>query len=1191
MHDGGRSQVVDALFAELVGPVTAYPVPGMPQPELLDTTQPVTFAGLDETNAQFVDAVTGEEILKDRPTQRYGIGVLYTPAQLVDEAVEEGAISDPIEDVAADGPVGAAEQPVEPVGAGVAEGDDFDLSSSYQRRPSSLAVSLLAAMQTGDTLVVSVTGGRYEPIPVTVGSEGSAGPTSAGPPAVADAIGEDGESAEPSVPKDVPAAGDASQPEGVDRQRKWWVRRPVSIRCEFPCPEARGLVEALGPFECDPLNLQVQVMARPEDDAWLLTVALVNRAAEGASPEEFGLFQSRFEVTVMREGVPVAVFQPYPDKKSEQLLELDEEARSLDLLYRKAPVFAVGHGCAATWPERWGQEISARVVADPLPAFETPSITPDVTMEDGSALAVPMAPIAGLDPDDDGMSSMRSVVDAYGRWADSLQKQLDELVGHRRAAAEEHIAKVRRTHERMTSGLAWLVSDERALRAFRLANRSVLEQQLRSQNDLRDVTINRAGQMEIAPRVLIPGWGEANRRWRAFQIGFLLATVRSTVDPHDPDRDTVELIFFPTGGGKTEAYQGLAAFSLFHRLIDGKQLGVDVILRYTLRLLTGQQFLRAAALICAMEHVRKSEPDLEDGPGFSIGIWVGQSITPTTRANAVEKARALISGRSPDNPFLLLQCPWCATALGPVQVAPGAPTGTPRAVGYRVTGGTVAFVCPDRKCEFSRGIPAYVIDEDIYEHRPSVLVATIDKFAMLAYRESTRRIFGIGSDGGQEIEPPNLIIQDELHLISGPLGSVAGLYEAVVEDLCTRRLPGAAIRPKIVASTATIRRYAHQVKALYDRDQTDLFPPHGLDASDSFFARHALDESGKPAQGRLHVGVHAPGHGSMQTTQVRTASALLQAARDIDGDLRDPWWTLLMFFNSLRELGTSVSLFQSDIPDYLRAVMRRSGRGLNEMRYLDNEPKQLTSSLRKEDLPRALSELERTADDKRSIDVCLASNIIEVGVDVGRLSLLVVVGQPKSTSQYIQVTGRVGRQWQERPGLVVTLYGATKPRDRSHFEHFQAHHQRLYADVEPVSVTPFSPPVIDRAAHAAVIAFVRQRSPQGAPAWPMPGAADTAFHLITSRAESIDPDELARVKARLGRRRLEWELFHPQSWDSMNLETAPLMRRAGQWAPPAIEQVSWSVPMSMRDVDAECRGTATNFFVHNALNEEGGEPQ
>jgi hypothetical protein len=1141
MNDGGRSEAVAALYAELLGPITAHPSPGGPEPTPLDTASPITFGGLDETNALFVDTASGEEILKDRPTQRYGIGVLYTPAQLVDAAAEDGAVNDPDEIGAAGTSPGEPERSPEPITAvGQAEADDFDLSSSYQRRPSSMAVSLLAAIEPGDTLVVSITGGRYDGIPVTIG----------------------------------------------DSSRQWWVRRPVNLAWEFPCPTAQGLVDGVAPPAADPLNLQVQVMARPEAGAWLLTVALVNRAAEDASPDVHGLFQSRFELTIHRGGEPVAAFLPYPDRKSDQLLGLDEEARSLDLLYRRAPAFAVGHGCAATWPERWGQVKSSCIVADPLPAFETPSITPDITLEDGSALAVPIAPLASLDPDDDGVGSMRSVVDAYGRWADSLRPQAEALEGHRRTAAEEHLEKVRRAHRRMTDGLEWLLSDDQAMRAFRLANRSVLEQQLRSQAGVREVAIDRSAQIQIAPAALVPSWREADRRWRAFQIGFLLAAVRSAVEPDHADRETVELIFFPTGGGKTEAYQGLAAFSLFYRRLTGKQLGVDVILRYTLRLLTGQQFLRAAGLICAMEHVRQLEDDLADGPGFSIGIWVGQSITPTTRADAVAKARALASGRSTDNPFLLLQCPWCGAGMGPVPVESGAPKGTPHSVGYKITGGTVLFVCPDRECEFSRGVPAVVIDEDVYDKRPTVLVATIDKFATLAYREAARSIFGIGRDGSQEFEPPNLIIQDELHLISGPLGSVAGLYESVIEELCTHRLDGAPVRPKIVASTATIRRYAHQVKALYDRDQTDLFPPHGLDAADSFFARHALDESGKPAQGRLYIGVHAPGHGSMQTTQVRTASALLQAAHDMGADTRDPWWTLLMFFNSLRELGTSVSLFQSDIPDYLRALMRRMGRGMNETRYLDSDPKQLTSSLRKEDLPRALAELERPADDKRSIDVCLASNIIEVGVDIPRLSLLVVVGQPKSTSQYIQVTGRVGRLWWERPGLVVTLYGAAKPRDRSHFEHFQAHHQRLYAEVEPVSVTPFSPPVIDRAAHAAMIAFVRQRSPLGTAVWPLPGPFDVALDLITSRAESVDPDELARVKERLGRRRQEWELFHPQSWDSTNYDSYPLMRRAGQWAPPEIERVSWSVPMSMRDVDAECRGAATNFFVLSGLSDE-----
>jgi len=360
-----------------------------------------------------------------------------------------------------------------------------------------------------------------------------------------------------------------------------------------------------------------------------------------------------------------------------------------------------------------------------------------------------------------------------------------------------------------------------------------------------------------------------------------------------------------------------------------------------------------------------------------------------------------------ENKFLVTRCPWCRAQIGPVELPPHTPKTVPRVAGYEQEGNTVRIKCPDPACDFTGGLPIYVIDDDIYERCPSLVIGTVDKFAMLAWRPEARAIFGIGPDGMRITSPPGLIIQDELHLISGPLGSMVGLYEAVIEELCTDRRSAPPVPPKIVSSTATIRRYAEQIRALYGRADTALFPPPGLDAGDSFFSCYDRDPQGQPRRGRLYMGVHAPGLGSLQTAQVRTFAALLQSPVALDAEARDPWWTLLTFFNSLRELGAALSLFQSDIPDYFRTVQQRLG-GDWKPRYL-NEILELTGRLRSDEVPAAIAALEvaTTVGKGYPVDVCLASNIIEVGVDIDRLSLMAVVGQPKSTSQYIQVTGRV----------------------------------------------------------------------------------------------------------------------------------------------------------------------------------------
>jgi len=494
----------------------------------------------------------------------------------------------------------------------------------------------------------------------------------------------------------------------------------------------------------------------------------------------------------------------------------------------------------------------------------------------------------------------------------------------------------------------------------------------------------------------------------------------------------------------------------------------------------------------------------------------------------------------------------------------------------------------DRECDFQNGLPIYVIDEDIYETRPTMVIGTVDKFAMLAWKPDARSLFGLAADGTRDASPPGLIIQDELHLISGPLGSVTGLYETVIEDLCTdyRTKPG--VHPKIVCSTATIRRYEDQVRALYGRTSVTLFPPPGLEAGDSFFAVYATDSNGKLLPGRMHVGVHGAGLGSLQTAQVRTFSSLMQAPVPFDKTARDPWWTLVVFFNSLRELGTSLSLFQSDIPDYFKVLRNRQGLDWGEIRkfWLIRE---LTGRLRDDEIPQAIVDLEKTTrGNSRAVDVCLASNIIEVGIDIDRLSLMTVVGQPKTTSQYIQVTGRIGRQWKERPGIVVTIYSPSKPRDHSHYEKFRSYHERLYSQVEPTSVTPFSPPALDRALHAILVSFVRQNGDTDAVSKPVPYPKNLLARLrqiICDRVARIDPAELPNVEAVFDKRASEWERWERPRWSASESpespDDAPLLHPAGSYVSSTWKRLSWPTPTSLRNVDAECQAEITQLYLND----------
>jgi hypothetical protein len=1056
-----------------------------------------------------------------------------------------------------------------------ADSDDFDLSSANSYKPSSMAVSLLVHLPKGAALIVKASGGRYRQITVALPRPRSRDE------------------------RQEHEAGVTATPGFYERE--WWLRSPVRLESHFHRADfsaSNAYVNAREPMRenVENLDVRIEVFARPylsRPDEFLITVCLVNRQPIDGRLDLLSLFQSRIDVR-LNPGSPGTIL-PYPTAEP-----LDSEERSLELLYRDKLTFAVGHGCAADWTSSPASSADS-VSAECLPVYETPSTTPDIRTSSGQPIVASMRLLSGIDPGSDGTEQLEAIVSEYEAWITVQRSRIPGLSARLRETAEGHMEQCAEAARRMRDGLLLLASNPQVRRAFQLANLAMVTQQVRSRREARTAAFDHDTSMLLftEPYETLDLNSERARgsHWRAFQIAFILASLQSTVDAGNIDRECVELIWFPTGGGKTEAYLGLAAFSIFlRRLRNPEDTGVQTLMRYTLRLLTAQQFQRASRLICAMEYVRRQHAGELGEAEISAGIWLGGSTTPNTREEARSVLRSLQNGDGEQNKFVLDRCPWCGAEMGPVNLATGRGRGrrgrVPRVIGYERRNNTVVYACPDRRCEFHGLLPLYVVDEDIYETPPALVIGTVDKFAMLAWRPQARSLFGIAEDGTRAYSPPGLIIQDELHLISGPLGSMVGLYEPVIEELCTDRRGHQAARPKIVSSTATIRSYTEQVQGLYGRDRTSLFPPPGLDADDSFFARVARRPDGTLEHGRMYVGVHAPGLGSLQTVQVRTFSALLQAPQPMAAADRDPWWTLLLFFNSLRELGTTLTLFQSDIPDLLRGALRqRLGIGFQDVRQL-RKILELTGRLPGDEVPKAISALEvpTVSQHGQAVDVCLASNIIEVGVDIDRLSLMAVVGQPKTTSQYIQVTGRVGRK-SDRPGLVVTIYTASKPRDRSHFEKFRSYHERLYAQVEPTSVTPFSRPALDRAAHAVIASYVRQlgNSDQAESPYPFPEAlVASVSQILAQRASTVDPEEIGALHRIINRRSDEWQRWQRLRWDgTIHAEDMPLMRPAGAYVTPENVRVSWATPQSLRNVDAECQAEITQLYMLEE--EEGGD--
>lgn len=961
--------------------------------------------------------------------------------------------------------------------------------------------------------------------------------------------------------------------------------------------------------EGSPVTLRIELFPRrlPGDaDGWLLTVVLRNTSDPGTDRrkhQEATLYQTCFEVRV--EG---GRLERYPESER-PFDQLDEDERSLALLYRDSACWGTGHGCAAGWEAPPGER-PAMVFADVMPAVELPSMTPEVNGRDGSPVKLSMRALYGMtgDPEDPAWRTLEELSLSYASWIEDREAEIEEIRPRGlEQVARSNLDRCRDCLERIDRGIALLQEDPIVLTAFRLANLSMLLQQIATKQLTARPLVWSGQARRVVPdgehrspwSVFKDGTEDGKLgQWRAFQVAFLLMSLEGVAREESTDHDTVDLIWFPTGGGKTEAYLGVMAFLMFHErlrpVVDGepRRDGTNIIMRYTLRMLTTQQFQRAASMICAMEFIRRNPPEgVGEIPGhrFSVGLWIGDEGSPNTVRRAEQRLRDYSRDGRKGNPLVLTECPWCRSMIGRFDGK------TPRGIranafdlmrlqGVKSHEREPLLCCPDAGCAFGKErhehwLPVEVIDERIYRNPPpSLVISTADKLAMIAYRPDAGILFGREASGTEVIQvnrPPRLIVQDELHLISGPLGTMYAFYEGIVERLCSTVTAEGTVRPKIIASTATIRGADDQVKALYGRESTRLFPEPGISMGDSFFGRYARVD-GDLDHGRLYLGIHASNHGSVLTTQVRTFAAALYQPHLLDPDSRDAWWTLLCFYNSLRELGGARTLFDSDIRSRLKFLFNREGHGRDDRRNLRGV-EELTSRLSQPQIVGMMERLSRKLDagDWNAIDACLASNIIEVGVDIDRLSLMAVVGQPKTTAQYIQVTGRVGRRWWERPGLILTIYNTSKSRDRSHLEQFHSYHRRLYERVEPTSATPFATSAIRRALPGALIAWTRQclriDSPGNREAHRK--ALEDGHSLLVERCRQVmEPavqeralDELVRVKDELwtkwGRNPQKWEHFPP------SVDGEYLMLWPGQFATAAQRSRGVVVPSSMRQVD------------------------
>lgn len=837
---------------------------------------------------------------------------------------------------------------------------------------------------------------------------------------------------------------------------------------------------------------------------------------------------------------------PYTDYISKKGKKGDfDEDTTTKFIYNQFKDFAIGHSCSVNWEEK-----EIKVETEYIPQCETPDIEPiprdknkkPIYLSSGEISCPPF--LENSKPqefkwlsnfsnatNEEVLSDLVEFVDSYGKWI--KQKRENPLYqGGFKEIASQELRKCQDDYERMKRNINTLLAGESNmdnLESFRLMNAAMFMQLFHSEK-VKNKEITKLMNEQNWKGFNLDFYKNADDRlfsktesagWRAFQLAFILLNLDGVFKAENDSDWTarnkwVDLVWFPTGGGKTEAYLGLIALTIINRRKLHKERGggVAAIMRYTLRLLTMQQFQRATLVIMALELIRRWDENTLGKEPISIGLWVGDNSLPNSMEGLIEEYKKLIEGKPNKIPFS--SCPWCSSALRPIPEG-----GVINDSNDVYNNGKANLYCDKNKCSFTQpdpflgdkskgAIPVNLCDETIYQHPPSLLFGTVDKFAQLAHKvnennnqKDSRRLFGRGNwEKGKPQNgylPPDLIIQDELHLLLGPLGSAFALFETAIDHLCKRE---DGTRPKIISSTATTRNTQLQIAALFGR-KVKLFPKPGVECDDSFFAfyKRKFDNqdsnSPKYISKRKYIGILPTGRTQIWM-QMRLA-AILMTHRVIfelqelgenqpiefekyDKELlkaMDYYHTVISYFNSLKEVGKTQSQVQTYILKEFRKVFNRVLRPQKLMGPLypftkHLEEAELTGRLSGEEVKTELKNVEskwepqnrfaRTENNeilrgKVPPEFVVATNMISVGIDVSRFNTIIMNSMPRNTAEYIQASSRVAR---DKEGLVITVHHPFRARDISHYEKFIEFHEKMYSYVEPISITPFTKKAIER---------------------------------------------------------------------------------------------------------------------------------
>ena len=712
------------------------------------------------------------------------------------------------------------------------------------------------------------------------------------------------------------------------------------------------------------------------------------------------------------------------------------------LLYHEVEILAKGHNVGVDW-----DKYNKKAQTDWVPSTEIPKLAstqlsglPDIDV------------LSSLSNRSKSVTALKMVMTDYCDWIDSCKNPTNSYWDkvQKRGLEERlnlNIRSAELTASRINDGIELLESNNEAWKAFVLMNRAI-------------------NLSQKCPAVMAKK-GDRVFNWRPFQLFFILLNLTGiTRNGSTPvsalDREKLDLLWFPTGGGKTEAYLGLIAYSSFLRRIQGETTNATVaIMRYTLRLLTMQQGERATRLILGMNQILASENI--SGPLFSVGMWIGNKTSPGTIKEAQKTLRKIAVGkplRGAANPAQLPECPWCGSDFDEKEPEQN----------FRINsappGKAFDLVCTNSQCDFYEDpLPYSCIDEELYSDPPTLLISTVDKFARMCSKPEASVFLGKStSNSAYQRQPPDLIILDELHLLSGPLGSIAGLWEAALQSLM------GSWRPKYIAATATIKGAEKEVRTMFGRE-LQIFPPPMASIKDNFFSKEVIVGDSDSSRGRLHLGLLAP-PSSARYGYYGSVASVLQSASVISEsstpEFVDPWWTIISYFNSKKEMAAAHNMLGDQVGTTLDlyASMRKE----NPRDYKLNLD-ELHGGRKPSELKQAMAHLEIPfGGSEEPLDVLQTTNMFQVGIDIDRLGVMFLTGQPFSNAEYVQASGRVGRQV---PGLVLTTLRGSKPRDLSFYENFQTFHHRLYANVEAGSTTPYSPAVLDRLMRSIVMLLAR----------------------------------------------------------------------------------------------------------------------